>query len=147
MDCNKLVEVKKRLAIFEGAEAISREGFVICRVKVQNIRADESGFTADGTVIPTPGLMDDGRYEQFDIGAPWDSFTFDDEEWGLKYLGILRFQPELVAAVVKFAATLPRELSWRERFGPLMNCIQDCRIEIQRKRERAAAGCLPSVSQ
>ena len=71
---------QEELPLREGANTIYVEPDFIAYVRVSNVRADDWGINALITVLPTPGMRDEGE-PSYEIGAAWNIFSNYDDRW------------------------------------------------------------------
>ena len=65
---------QEELPLREGANTIYVEPDFIAYVRVSNVRADDWGINALITVLPTPGMRDEGE-PSLKISAAWARFS------------------------------------------------------------------------
>jgi hypothetical protein len=78
-----LLGLRVGLTSFEGRQAIYREGGLLARVRLKNIRVDEKGVSAEVVPIPTPGLT---ARKGWDIYAAWSIFSCHRGQWHAIYV-------------------------------------------------------------
>lgn len=78
-----LVALRAALTSFEKREAIYKEGGLLARVRLENIRVDAKGVSANVVVIPTPSLTDRNGW---DIYAAWEIFSCSHARWHARYV-------------------------------------------------------------
>ena len=94
----------KELPLREAANAIYVEPDFIAYVHVSDVRADDWGINALITVLPTPGMRDEGE-PSYEIGAAWDTFSNYYDHWHARYVNwSVYFGAEEVKAGLDVAA-------------------------------------------
>lgn len=97
---------------FHGAVGLYRENRWLSLVRLADVSFDAWGVRARVEPIPAHGLRSDHR-GPWDISCAWPYFGASPTHWSQSYVSVrIEFDPELVNAVVAYAATLPAE------FGP-----------------------------
>ena len=76
---------QEELPLREGANTIYVEPDFIAYVRVSNVRADDWGINALITVLPTPGMRDEGE-PSYEIGAAWNIFSNYDDRWHASFV-------------------------------------------------------------
>ena len=111
--------------LFEGKEAIYREGSDFSRVRIHDIDITDTVGTALVDLIPTPGLLNT-RPAIWQIGSEWDSFGVDKDGWRMPYLSIgVYFGKNLVKAVVDLCSNLPADEYTSEHSRAIFDVLSD----------------------
>ncbi|HEX8801707.1 MAG TPA: hypothetical protein VF772_23995 [Terriglobales bacterium] len=76
---------QEELRLRKGANAIYMEPDFIAYVRVSNVRAHDWGINALITVLPTPGMRDEGE-PSYESSAAWNVFSNYYDHWHASYV-------------------------------------------------------------
>lgn len=116
--------------VLHGSVGLYRESRWLSRVRVTNVWFDDRIAGLELETIPTPGLRSDTG--EWGVSSIWEYVHASPTHWGQSYPSLrIEFDPDLVAAVVGFAATLPPEYT-PDHYPRLLDFMS----EFHKARER-----------
>lgn len=117
-------QLLESLEVYQGREALYREGKRFCHVRVEGFEPTEEGLAAQLTLIPTHGL-DNQWAPSWNIFARWEHLKTADDLWVAPYIGLkMIFESGLVDAIVRWSESTTCGHYDSERFEQIVERIQ-----------------------